>query len=993
MAWTFSLLLAYVPIGVAVDPPTCKAICSGLSCDNYSPATCALIFQKSGCRCNQGCQCNHIASRRLYANESCPATCGVEGTTCDDATFREMGMTCNDLENVDLFRSPCVCDDCACTSNAIPERLRYCAAYHKVAALDTRHAIASALAVVTQGQCGELQLASKLDIHIHDQLTITAATNISIDGASSRLLATHSNRLIMVSPAASLDLFQMTLEGGYADVLGGCVAVGFDASLVVTNVIFNRCASFLHGGCIAAFTQATVFLYNSSMLNCVAADRGGGVFGWWRTKIMLSDSSIVNSSAVDGGGIFVTEAATIELRGSAHLSNCISKNSGGGIYTYGWYISISLFDNSKIERCTSTYGGAAHTDFYSSISLTNNASVVDCVARDSGGGLFLFWNGFLYIRGSSSIRRNTALFYGAGILIFSESIGELADHALVESNIASHSGGGIVLYEEAYLLVGAEASIIDNTAMEEAGGLLVVGATATLKGNMTSNFAAFRGGGGIRGYNGGSVSILGGSISNNIAQESGGGLYLDQSSTLTVINASISRNVAISGDGGGICIFGDDSIVRFVGNAQVSKNAAMMIGGGVRADGTMILHAGVHISSNFAGASGGGIAAFGRLYISSASAKWVEVDTDFVAEGGVDESWIGILDVENRFPYDARGHSTLLMAAEGIMPAVLCLQTGRQYSFEGYSSLATGWSGGTATYVQIMDDGTPSASVSLAFGSHAETRQFWNHADVVDTSAENAAVFITNNFGERGAGIFLSEDANLFAYGTNISGNRAMQGGGIHVSTFAKADVFNCTLSDNAALGSGGGILVATLATVQMHDCRVTSNTAARGAGANLDTARTVRFDKVSFEQNFADEGGAVAILKTDLASFIDTTFRSNTATDHGAALSITDSYVGVGRSRFSQNVAETGDGGVVASYGRSDVQFFPTNSSMQTELVACPRTQVDVITDMSFTTATCVPTDFSGTGNTCDYWPRAVSEFLLVLCLSKSDLEVATNT
>lgn len=986
LAWTS--LLAYFPI-VLATAPACDSICSGLSCNNYSLATCAFVFAKSGCVCSQGCQCDYVAPRRMLASESCPATCSFMGTTCDDVSFLEIGLTCSDLESVDFFRTPCVCDDCACASTAIPERPRSCSALSTLSALDTRHAIASALAAITQGQCGKLHLASKLVIGVHEQLTVSAATNISIDGASSQLLATHSNRLILVSPAASLEISHMTLEGGYSNFLGGCVAVGFDGSLIATNVILNRCASLQYGGGIGAFTQATLFLYNSSILNCVAADRGGGMFTWRNTKIMLADTSIVNSSAVDGGGIFGGLGVAIELRGSARLSNCISENSGGGIYTYDWYGDITLTENSKIERCVSTYGGGVHTDFYGSVTMTDNASMADCVASDTGGGLFIFWGGVLSVSGSAGTWRNRALF-GAGFVLWSEAMGELTDRALVESNFASFTGGGGVVYEDAYLLVGADASIVGNGAAHEGGGLGLLAATATVKGKMTSNFAALRDGGAILGYGGSSVSIIGGSISDSVAQGSGGGLYLDRSPTLTVINASVSRNVAISGDGGGICVFGDDSITRFVGHSEISKNRAMMFGGGVRADGSLILHAGVHVSGNFAGDAGGGLAAFGRVFTSSARAKWVEVEMDFISEGlEAAESWSGVLDVETRFPYDARGQSTLLTAVESLQTAVLCLQTGRQYSFEGYSSLSTGWSGGTATYVQIMDDGAPRASVSVTLGSHAESRQFWNHADVADPSAENAAVFVNSNFATRGAGIFLGEEASLFAYGTNISGNRATQGGGMYVSTLAEAHVFNCTLSLNVAFTSGGGAFVATLSTVQMHECRVTSNTATQGAGAIVDTARTVQFDRVSFEKNFADEGGAVAILKTSPASFLDTTFRSNTATDRGAALFISDSDIGIGRCRFSRNVAEEGDGGAVASYGQSEVHFFPTNSSLEAALVACPRTQVDVITDMSVTTATCSPVEFSGTGNTCDYWPRAVFENLLLVRLSKTDPEV----
>lgn len=570
-----------------------------------------------------------------------------------------------------------------------------------------------------------------------------------------------------------------------------------------------------------------------------------------------------------------------------------------------------------------------------------------------------------------SISRNVAK-YAGGILLWSGGFLDLAGRATLHSNYGSELGGGAVVYDNATMSVGPGVVVTQNHGKAGAGAALRSMSFTIVEGIFEGNVASGSGGG-LLGTNGASVSIRGGRISDNSAELSGGGVYLGESPIFDVARGVITGNTA-GDESGGIGVYGSESKSRFV-QTIVANNHAPGVGGGIRADGDVTLHAGVEISGNSA-LRGGGIASYGRVFTSSAEAKWIEIEMDFSMPGAQPvESKVAVLDVTSRSPYDLLGRKTIFSAVESAVETkMMCLPTNTRFSFEGYNGVSMGWIGGLATYSLVMDRGSQTGSVTLEVGVHAETLQFDNVREQVDNSVTTLVVVKNNVAAQQGGGLWFADETASYMRNTIIQGNWAMQGAGVYIARLATADISNTTIENNTAAISGGAIYASTLSTMSMQECAVRLNQADQGAGAFLGTSGAVVFTSVTFEENSAVRGGAVALHNTDspATSFIRSNFYRNTAKYYGASVAVEQAVVGLSRCNFRGNIVSDGDGGVLHTSGSaSNIQFFPTDSPLQDDLLGCDHTTVDVITDWSATTATCSPGTFGGTGNTCDFWPQ----------------------
>lgn len=601
--------------------------------------------------------------------------------------------------------------------------------------------------------------------------------------------------------------------------------------------------------------------------------------------------------------------------------------------------------------------------------FAHNASVERCTASNSGGAVFLFESSSLFLRDDASIRENSAL-NGGGIMIWVSCHLDLVDRASIISNTASISGGAVLTFDDTVTSVGENAVVAENSAFN--GGAFCLHSTAILivRGTISNN-AASRGGGGARCYTGGSLAVYGGSFVNNTVAGSGGGAHLEGMATIEFVRGTLDGNIAFN-DGGGLYVIGDDSRLRLV-ETFISRNYATNFGGGIRADGDVILHAGTKLSRNSA-RCGGGVALYGRIIVSSTESKWVQVEMNFAAIGSLaSESRVAVVDTETRSPYDMRGQTLIFSAVKGsVETKLVSLPTGKQFSLEGYSGTSIGWGGGIASYSLVMEAEIQTGHISVPVGIHAEKLTFLNNRH--DGDAAKDVLFENNIAALHGGGLWMNDETSGYVREAKIRGNRAHQGAGIFVSSLATAELANVTLEGNTATSFGGSLFAATLSTMSLLDCLVQSNKASSGAGAYLDTTNGVYLNTVTFAKNSAVEGGAVYLFKTESPAtfFVDSIFWRNQAISGGAGIYSSDSIAGLSRCQFIENIVTDGYGAAVYVSGPSSaVEFFPTSSPLQNTLIDCARTTVHVITDWSSTTARCEPilTGTINTGNTCDYW------------------------
>jgi fibronectin-binding autotransporter adhesin len=97
--------------------------------------------------------------------------------------------------------------------------------------------------------------------------------------------------------------------------------------------------------------------------------------------------------------------------------------------------------------------------------------------------------------------------------------------------------------------------------------------------NETGSFPCINGGGGVRNWSGGALTLENVTIQNNAMPLSGGGVCHQDAGALTVLGSTIYNNVANGGSGGGI--FYDAAGFLFIDNSTVLSNTASRSGGGI----------------------------------------------------------------------------------------------------------------------------------------------------------------------------------------------------------------------------------------------------------------------------------------------------------------------------------------------------------------------------------------------------------------------------
>ncbi len=169
----------------------------------------------------------------------------------------------------------------------------------------------------------------------------------------------------------------------------------------------------------------------------------------------------------------------------------------------------------------------------------------------------------------------------------------------------------------------------------------------------------------------------------------------------------------------------------------------------------------------------------------------------------------------------------------------------------------------------------------------------------------------TGNSGQRGA--IQSYLQNLNVDGSAFSFNLGHRGGAIYKRDMTDMRINDSTFGDNSAGFDGGAIFAdAGVLFVGARDTRFSGNLATQGFGgaANISSFSS-EFDRVTFDNNRASFGGAVAVSSAGFTSFIDSTLSSNVAQLRGGALDIlglsTALVAGLSQVTTSNNLVTNG--------------------------------------------------------------------------------------
>ncbi len=483
-----------------------------------------------------------------------------------------------------------------------------------------------------------------------------------------------------------------------------------------------------------------------------------------------------------------------------------------------------------------------------------------------------------------------------------------ATNCAVVGNV-SNAALGAGIYVQGGRLTLVDSVVSDNAAGGAAsvgGGIYVDGGDLTLRRTTVANNSAATGGGVY--LKGGSAVLDGALLSDNAATSgSGGGLY-NFAGYLSIENSSFLANGAAN-DGGGLYNVGDENRETLLVDATFADNAAQ--------NGGAVFHYGGALSATDARFATNDAAKAGGAFYVEENAELQLVDVDFrenaaEAVGGGSVFNAGVLAVDGaRFQGGSTGGdggavlSTGYFEIRGAEFADLSATNGGALAVDAASNGATSWILASTFENCVANVG---GALSLdGFLSGAELR----FAGCEATSGGGA---VSN------AGTLVLSGADFDACVAASDGGALLNWTGATL-TLADANVANAVSSND----SGGGLANygdATLSGVSFVGCE-----AATFGGAVVNGGTLVARDSL-FLENSAKNGGGVSNASSGDATFENSTFWANVATQNGGAAH------SVGQTAFknayvAQNVASTAASAAI--YRNPASEYEPTVDSKST--------------------------------------------------------------
>ena len=249
----------------------------------------------------------------------------------------------------------------------------------------------------------------------------------------------------------NLTLEGLTLKGGMATgtELGGGIYITTTASnnstLTLKNGVRISANSAQKGGGIAVENAKLIIeagcaiggeqLYSGTDASkpkgnqTTSSGCGGGIYVGKKAECTIKEGvKIQYNSADSGGGIYVdsSDSATAPDKGElivegtpakpVVISNCVvtgSSSSGGGIYSKGKVtLEYAKLEHNKAQ--TNGQGGGIYINEYAGACELDNTTITDCEAASAGGGVYIFANRSLTLKGSTTITFSSGVDKGKG---------------------------------------------------------------------------------------------------------------------------------------------------------------------------------------------------------------------------------------------------------------------------------------------------------------------------------------------------------------------------------------------------------------------------------------------------------------------------------------------------------------------------------------------------------------------------------------------------
>ena len=608
-------------------------------------------------------------------------------------------------------------------------------------------------------------------------------------------------------------------------------------------------------------------------------------------------TTLADSSSQTDGKISLREAldyAGTKIDGKT-LSSTIRFSLGGTIelsrtLTINKDVTVDASDVGGVEldrggkgQVLLLYGGKASAEI--SVSLTGltltggvaNPSSTGALQRGVGVQVGAFCN--LTATNCAIVGNSSSAALGAGIYVQGGRL------TLIDSTVSSNSTGG------------------ETSA---GGGIYVDDGDLTLTRTTVESNAAATGGGVY--LKGGSAVLDGALLSGNVATNGSGGGFYNFAGYLDLENASFLGNGA-NGSGGGLYNVGVEGRETLVVDATFADNAAQN-GGAIYAYGGSLSTTDSRFKNNVANESGGAIYVDSNAELKLVDAEFNENIAEEIGGGSVFNA--GVLAVDGaRFESDATGGDGGSVLSTGYFEI-------RDAKFVDVSA-----TNGGAIAVENESTGSTSWILASTFENCVANV---GGALSLDGSLSGAELSFNACEATSGGGA-VSNAGTLVLSGANFDVCVAGSDGGALLNwTGATLTLADATVANAVSGGESGGGLAnygaATLSGVSFVGCQAALFGGAVVNGGTLDARDSL------FLENSAKNGGAVSNASSGVATFENSTFWANRATQNGGAAHC------VGQTAFknayvARNVASTAAS--AATYRNPASEYEPTFDSKST--------------------------------------------------------------
>jgi uncharacterized repeat protein (TIGR01451 family) len=559
--------------------------------------------------------------------------------------------------------------------------------------------------------------------------------------------------------------------------------------------------------------------------------------------------------------------------------------SGGGtnrVFSITTGVDVTLdglaVANGRLSGATPATGAGA--GIYNRGALTLTTTVVtnnvasSAFAGTGGGGIYNAAPGVLRLFDSSVISNSG--FYGSGLYVAGGAA--TLDHSTVLTNaVASNDAAGAGLY------------------IDGAGTVVTVTNASRIAGNrVTGTTSASRGGGVF--VNAGLLRVSDSTVAHNAAGNSGGGIAVSIGASAELTASTVFSNVAGTSSshyGGGIFSMG----VLTLTNSTVTSNWAGASGGGVYQFGNGLIIAGSVITNNNAKYYGGGV------YVQASAAAQATISDSEVAHnnatsdgGGINASANVLLTVVNDsiFGNTSSGSGGGIYVDGKLTVTETDIRNNRANSKGGAI-----WASGILTLTNVH-------VISNTAGNNGGG--VYGDSQVTITGGELRGNAATPTSNAAGGGLYAAGNVILegvaVAANSLYSANDNVRGGGVYGN--ANVIVYDSALQNNQATTNGwavsatGGGLYAN-GTLVLSNTQVISNAATgnscqinnQSAGGGVYAAgssNTATVTDALFQGNSAgcgsdDRGKGGAIYANSSLTVTATEFVSNTTNNMGGAI------------------------------------------------------------------------------------------------------------